>query len=74
MGGGSFFGKVGSFKKGYEADVIVLDDKNIKSPNKLTFEKRFERLFYLATDENLVSKYVSGELVYQYKEKEVLYV
>ena len=28
-GGGSFFGKVGSFKEGYEFDAVVLNDSTI---------------------------------------------
>ena len=74
LGGGSFFGKVGTFKKGYEADIIVIDDSDIKCPYKLSLEERFERLFYLATDNNLVSKYVSGEIVYENKQKELIVV
>ncbi len=28
-GGGSFFGKVGSFEEGYEFDGLVIDDANL---------------------------------------------
>ena len=67
LGGGSFFGKVGTFKKGYEADIIVLDDSSIKCPYKLKLEERFERVFYLSNEDNLVSKYVAGKQVYARK-------
>lgn len=62
-GGGSFFGKVGNFKKNYEFDAVVLDDSNIRTPLKLSAKDRLERLVYLSDDRNITSKYVAGKKV-----------
>ena len=60
-GGGEFFGKVGSFEKGYAFDAIVLDDTWIPYPQELTVRERLERAVYLALDEKGISqKYVDG--------------
>ena len=64
-GGGSFFGKVGSFEEGYEVDAIILDDSLLRHPQPLTISERLERIFYLSLDEkNIVSKYVFGEKIF----------
>ncbi len=63
VGGGSFFGKVGSFEKGYEFDAMILDDTNIRHPQEITARDRLERLVYLSDDRNLVGKYVQGRKV-----------
>ena len=59
-GGGSFFGKVGSFEAGYEFDAVVIDDSGIKSPNPLTIEERLARIVYFSDDDCIVDKYVRG--------------
>lgn len=59
-GGGEFFGKVGSFEEGYEFDALVLDDSNLKHPQKLNVGERMERFIYLSNEQNIISKYVSG--------------
>lgn len=70
IGGGSFFGKVGSFDKGYEADIVIYDEQ-LKAPYKMTLNERYERLLYLGNTSNVVTKYVSGKKVYDRKnEKE----
>lgn len=63
IGGGSFFGKVGSFEKGYEFDAMILDDHNIRHPQEISTRDRLERLVYLSDDRNLVGKYVQGRKV-----------
>ena len=69
VGGGKLFGKVGSFDKGYEADIVVYDDSNLKAPYKMSLQERFERLLYLGGTDNVISKYVSGEKIYDRKKK-----
>jgi guanine deaminase len=59
-GGGKFFGKVGSFEKGYNFDAVVLDDANLLSPQPLDPVKRLERIIYLSNERNIAAKYVSG--------------
>lgn len=60
LGGGRFFGKVGSFEAGYEFDALVLDDTALDHPQELSTRARLERCFYLADDRQLAAKYVCG--------------
>lgn len=62
-GGGEFFGKVGAFEKGFEADIVVLDDRKITPHGGITPEVRLERTVYLGDDRNIVAKYVRGKKV-----------
>lgn len=62
-GGGTLFGKVGSFEPGYEADIVVLDDGGMPSPRPLTVTQRLERAIYLDKDVRLAAKYVAGESI-----------
>ena len=62
-GGGSFFGKVGNFKEGYEFDAVVLNDSTIPTPLKLSPKDRLERLIYLSDDRNITAKYVAGRKI-----------
>jgi guanine deaminase len=62
-GGGSFFGKVGSFKTGYEFDAVIIDDKSIPTTNPLTIEERLARIIYFSDDSCIKAKYVRGEKV-----------
>lgn len=63
MGGGAFFGKVGSFLPGYEFDAVVLDDASLDHPQELGIRARLERAAYLADERNVAEKYVSGRRV-----------
>ena len=60
-GGGAFFGKVGSFEKGYEFDAVVLDDSRLKHPQPLDVRSRLERMIYLADEREIRAKYVRGK-------------
>ncbi|MCU9816373.1 amidohydrolase family protein [Paraclostridium sp. AKS73] len=59
-GGGSFFGKVGSFEKDYEFDALVLDDHNL-NPKSYSLIERLERFIYIGDDRNIIHRYVRGE-------------
>lgn len=63
-GGGEFFGKVGSFEKGYEFDALVLDDSSIKSSIEFSLKERLERIVYLGNKHNIVSKFVAGNKIF----------
>lgn len=63
MGGGAFFGKVGTFAEGYEFDAVVIDDSNLDHPQPLDPRARLERAAYLADDRNWKAKFVAGEKV-----------
>ena len=63
VGGGSFFGKVGSFDEGYEFDALVINDKGIPTTNPLSIEERLARVVYYADDNCINVKYVRGKRV-----------
>lgn len=63
LGGGAFFGKVGSFEKGFEFDAIIIDDSQIKTQLDLNLEERLERLVYASGQCTLVAKIVEGNPV-----------
>lgn len=64
LGGGSFFGKVGSFQEGYELDVVILDDGSLPHPQTLTLRERLERFIYLSDDRHIKGKYVGGYRIF----------
>lgn len=59
-GSGSFFGKVGSFEPGYEADVLVVDDRYGESLVERTPEERLQRFIYAGDDRNIEKRIVRG--------------
>ena len=65
LGGGEFFGKVGSFEKGYEFDAVVLDDSILPTSIELNLHDRLERAVYLSLDtKGIIEKYVAGKKVF----------
>lgn len=64
LGGGEFFGKVGSFEKGYEFDAIVIDDEKLLEEDNFNLKQRLERIVYLSKDEDIVSKFVRGVKIF----------
>lgn len=62
-GGGSFFGKVGSFEQGYEFDALILDDSTLAHPQEMTIMQRLERFVYLSDERHLAGKYVAGRQI-----------
>ncbi len=63
--GGSFFGRLGSFEEGYEADVVVLDDSSISSAvQDLSVAERVERYAYLESSKPVVHKIVGGKILF----------
>lgn len=64
MGGGAFFGKVGSFIEGYEFDALVIDDSRYNHIFDLTLEQRLEKTVYLSEDKDLLHKYVQGREIF----------
>ena len=57
--GGSFFGKVGSFEKGYEFDALVIDDSYLNYDH-YTLEQRLERYIYLGDDRDIKRRFCRG--------------
>ena len=63
LGGGSFFGKVGSFEPGYEFDAVVFDDSELATARPLSVQDRLERMIYLSSERMIRAKYVRGREV-----------
>lgn len=61
-GGGGFFGKTGSFEKGYAFDALVLDDSELNI-EKRPLKDRIEKLIYCGDDRNIAGRYLEGEQV-----------
>ena len=59
-GGGSFFGKVGSFEEGYEFDALVIDDAEMNRMNEYSMYERIERFIYNGDDRNIMKRIVAG--------------
>ena len=62
-GGGSFFGKVGSFEEEYEFDAVVLDDSRLESSRQMSVKDRLEKMIYLADEREVKAKYVRGNKI-----------
>lgn len=60
-GGGSFFGKVGSFEKGYDFDALVIDDTKLSDYNERSIEERIQRFIYVGDDRHIAKRYVRGQ-------------
>lgn len=61
IGGGKFFGKVGSFDFGFDLDAIVLDDKQLHMKCNLSLLQRLQQDVYLEADSSsIIAKYVQG--------------
>ncbi len=71
-GGGNFFGKVGCFEEGYELDLLVLDDVELKTPKVLSIKERLERIAYLSTASQISAKYVAGNKIFDNEEGGIL--
>ncbi|MCR4955167.1 MAG: amidohydrolase family protein [Lachnospiraceae bacterium] len=63
MGGGEYFGKVGSFLPGYDFDAVVVDDSTIFSMRNLSVRERIERMCYNDTECVITGKFVKGKRI-----------
>lgn len=63
LGGGSFFGEVGSFEPSYEFDALVIDDSRLFSGRDISAYERFERMIYLCDSRDICEKYVAGKQI-----------
>ncbi|TJX15637.1 guanine deaminase [Tissierella creatinini] len=59
-GGGSFFGKVGSFEEGYEFDALVIDVEDLMVGKTLTIEEKLQKYLYIGSKDNIIQRYVKG--------------
>lgn len=63
-GGGSFFGKVGSFEEGYEFDALIIEDGPLLEGVGLGLEERLERYVYTGSNSQIARKYVCGKRIF----------
>ena len=63
-GGGSYFGKVGTFKDGYDFDAVVIDDSKMFSMRDMSVRERIERMVYNDADVIIKDKFVKGKKIY----------
>ena len=61
LGGGSFFGKVGSFEPGFEFDAVIVKDDDNFSAYPLSTEERISRLIHCPEENHIVAKYAKGK-------------
>ena len=59
-GGGSYFGKVGTFLDGYEFDAVVAEDHIAKDVREYTPIQRTERMMYDERTMTICAKYEAG--------------
>lgn len=64
LGGGAFFGKVGSFAPGYELDALVIDDARYTPQGQMDLETRLERTVYLSDERDIRHKFVQGRRLF----------
>lgn len=62
--GGSFFGKVGSFEKGYAFDALVIDDSSINFDN-YSLLHRLERYIYIGDDRQITHRFCEGKELHE---------
>jgi len=58
--GGSFFGKVGSFEKGYAFDALLIDDSYLNY-DSFSLEQRLGRYIYLGDDRDIRRRWCDGQ-------------
>lgn len=65
LGGGSFFGKVGSFEAGYAFDALVLNEDGLPHWSEFDPKQRLERFAYLEQGRSsLYAKFVEGRKIF----------
>lgn len=62
--GGSFFGKVGSFEKGYEGDFLVVETDSLLAPlEERSVEEKLQKFLYTGSSANIKERYVRGKKI-----------
>lgn len=62
-GGGSLFGKVGSFEPGYEFDALIIDDSDLIFGGERSLYERLQKFVYIGDDRNILERYVRGNKI-----------
>lgn len=65
LGGGAYFGKVGSFEQGYAFDALVLDESKLPHWSDFSPRQRLERFAYLEKGrDSLKAKFAEGRRIF----------
>ncbi|MCL1804867.1 MAG: amidohydrolase family protein [Clostridiales bacterium] len=64
LGGGAFFGNIGSFLPGYEFDALVIDDSRNLDTGPLDMQSRLARVVYQPDRNVIEEKYVRGKNIF----------
>lgn len=59
-GGGSFFGKVGSFEQSFAFDALVIDDSPLDDFTRRSVAQRLERFIYCGDSRHITQRYCGG--------------
>ena len=59
-GGGNFFGSVGSFEPGFDADIVILDEAEGFRTSCHSIEERLEMAVYRSSELPVKEKYIRG--------------
>lgn len=62
-GGGSFWGKVGSFEEGYDFDAVVIDDRTLHDLNERPILMRMERIISTCDERHIKAKFIAGNQI-----------
>jgi len=62
-GGGTVFGKVGSFETGYSFDALIIDDSRWNRHIDYTLEERLSRYIYCGDSRDITHRYCAGKEV-----------
>ncbi|MDU5262984.1 MAG: guanine deaminase, partial [Clostridium celatum] len=53
------------FEEGYEFDALIIDDSDLIIENNLSIEERLQKFLYIGNSNNIIERYVSGNLINQ---------
>lgn len=62
-GGGTLFGKVGSFEVGYDFDALIIDDSDLIFGSERSLFERLQKFIYIGDDRNILERYVRGNKI-----------
>ncbi|MDD7267730.1 MAG: amidohydrolase family protein [Lachnospiraceae bacterium] len=60
LGGGSFFGSVGTFLPGYQADLLVIHDEELNDSASRSLPERLQRFLYNGSERQISLRMVAG--------------
>lgn len=65
-GGGEYFGNVGSFEKGYDLDMLVVESDYLTNQRGITILEKLQKFIYSGDDRMIIARYCQGEKLNNY--------